>query len=102
MLNRARFRHVPIAKPSPQGCRCEPISWLITVIVTWRSLRWYNGRWRCPQGGETRWMEVFLCGGSTWDLFGRPPVCEPILIISRADDQDGFRTVQGELLPEGQ
>jgi hypothetical protein len=26
------------------------------------------------RGQETRWMELFLRGGSAWDAFGRPPV----------------------------
>jgi hypothetical protein len=30
--------------------------------------------WPMRQGGEVRWMEVFLRGGNAWDLFGRPAI----------------------------
>jgi len=30
--------------------------------------------WASPEGGETRWMELFLRGGSAWEAFGRPNV----------------------------
>lgn len=30
--------------------------------------------WARPQGGEVRWMEIFLRGGNAWDLFGRPAI----------------------------
>jgi hypothetical protein len=43
--------------------------------------------WRHPDGGETRWMELFLRGGSAWEAFQRPKVGEPIRIISQASDQ---------------
>ena len=42
--------------------------------------------WRHPQGGETRWMELFLRGGSAWEAFHRPAVGEPIQITSQAGD----------------
>jgi S-adenosyl-l-methionine hydroxide adenosyltransferase len=38
--------------------------------------------WRYPLDGETRWMELFLRGGSAWDVFDRPAVGEPIQVIS--------------------
>ncbi|MEO1620792.1 MAG: hypothetical protein AAFU53_07130 [Cyanobacteria bacterium J06632_3] len=35
--------------------------------------------WRSPDGKtQTRWMELFLRGGSAWELFGRPPVGTPV------------------------
>ena len=30
--------------------------------------------WPLPDGTDTRWMELFLRGGSAWEAFGRPPV----------------------------
>jgi hypothetical protein len=30
--------------------------------------------WSSPRGAETRWMELFLRGGSAWEAMGRPPV----------------------------
>jgi hypothetical protein len=30
--------------------------------------------WKGARGEETRWMELFLRGGNTWDAFGRPEV----------------------------
>jgi S-adenosylmethionine hydrolase len=30
--------------------------------------------WTDARGGETRWMELFLRGGSAWEAFGRPEV----------------------------
>jgi len=30
--------------------------------------------WPGADGGETRWMELFLRGGSAWEAFGRPEV----------------------------
>jgi hypothetical protein len=30
--------------------------------------------WADARGGETRWMELFLRGGSAWEAFGRPAV----------------------------
>jgi hypothetical protein len=30
--------------------------------------------WTDGRGRETRWMELFLRGGSAWEAFGRPPV----------------------------
>jgi hypothetical protein len=30
--------------------------------------------WRLPDGGEVRFRELFLRGGSAWETFGRPPV----------------------------
>ena len=40
--------------------------------------------WKNPQGAETRWMELFLRGGSAWDAFHRPPVGEPIHLTSNS------------------
>jgi hypothetical protein len=57
--------------------------------------------WRHPQGGETRWMELFLRGGSAWDLFGRPAVGEQIQIISQAGDQYASGAVRGEPSSDG-
>jgi hypothetical protein len=34
--------------------------------------------WRHPQDGETRWMELFLRGGSAWEEFHRPAVGDPV------------------------
>lgn len=36
--------------------------------------------WRYPRDGETRWMELFLRGGSAWETFERPAVGELIQI----------------------
>ena len=30
--------------------------------------------WPMQQGGEVRWMEIFLRGGSAWDLFEKPAI----------------------------
>lgn len=30
--------------------------------------------WRCKNGEQVRWCELFLRGGSAWAAFGRPPV----------------------------
>ena len=30
--------------------------------------------WPMRQGGEVRWMEIFLRGGNAWDLFERPAI----------------------------
>jgi hypothetical protein len=30
--------------------------------------------WKNGQGRETRWMELFLRGGSAWEAFDRPAV----------------------------
>jgi len=38
--------------------------------------------WKGPQGAETRWMELFLRGGSAWRAFDRPAVGERIHITS--------------------
>jgi len=40
--------------------------------------------WPCPQGGETRWMELFLRGGNAWEAFARPPVGARIELIACA------------------
>jgi hypothetical protein len=32
------------------------------------------------QGRETRWMELFLRGGSAWETFGRPSIGTPIFL----------------------
>src|ERR1051325_2798822 len=37
--------------------------------------------WKDPDGVETRWMELFLRGGSAWEAFGRPQVGDQIEII---------------------
>jgi hypothetical protein len=37
--------------------------------------------WRYPRDGETRWMELFLRGGSAWDTFDRPTVGEAVRLI---------------------
>ena len=37
--------------------------------------------WTNKQGGETRWMELFLRGGNAHEAFGRPPVGERIEIV---------------------
>lgn len=35
--------------------------------------------WRSPDGKtQTCWMELFLRGGSAWDLFGRPAIGAPV------------------------
>jgi hypothetical protein len=34
--------------------------------------------WANAQGGQTRWMEVFLRGGNAWESFGRPAIGTPI------------------------
>lgn len=39
--------------------------------------------WRAEQGGEVRWMELFLRGGNAWDAFGRPPIGSRIQVSSR-------------------
>lgn len=30
--------------------------------------------WQRPQGGEVRWIEIFLRGSNAWDLFGKPAI----------------------------
>ena len=30
--------------------------------------------WPKSQGGEVRWMEIFLRGSNAWELFGKPPI----------------------------
>jgi len=32
----------------------------------------------CGETRETRWMELFLRGGTAWDACGRPSLAEPI------------------------
>jgi hypothetical protein len=34
--------------------------------------------WRSQSGRETRWMELFLRGGSAWEVFERPPIGEMV------------------------
>jgi S-adenosylmethionine hydrolase len=36
--------------------------------------------WTDRQGRETRWMELFLRGGSAWEAFGHPSVGDPVQI----------------------
>lgn len=36
--------------------------------------------WTNAQGGQTRWIELFLRGGNAWESFGRPSVGTPIQI----------------------
>jgi hypothetical protein len=36
--------------------------------------------WTDGAGRTTRWMELFLRGGSAWDAFGRPPVGAEIVL----------------------
>ena len=38
--------------------------------------------WPRPQGGEVRWIEIFLRGGNAWDLFGRPAIGSVISLHS--------------------
>ncbi len=38
--------------------------------------------WPLRQGGEVRWIELFLRGGSAWDLFGRPAIGADVFIGS--------------------
>jgi S-adenosylmethionine hydrolase len=49
--------------------------------------------WKDAEGGETRWMELFLRGGNAWEAFGRPAVGAPIQIRDRAFSH----TVKGRL-----
>jgi hypothetical protein len=37
--------------------------------------------WRYSRDAETRWMELFLRGGSAWETFDRPPVGETVRLI---------------------
>jgi hypothetical protein len=39
--------------------------------------------WPHPQGGETRWMELFLRGGNAWEAFARPPVGARLELTAR-------------------
>jgi hypothetical protein len=41
--------------------------------------------WQHPRDGETRWMELFLRGGSAWEAFQRPAIGAPIEITSRIE-----------------
>ena len=36
--------------------------------------------WPLPDGGDHRWVEIFLRGGNAWEEFGRPQVGTPIAI----------------------
>ena len=38
--------------------------------------------WRLRHGGEVQWIEIFLRGGSAWDLFERPAIGSTITITS--------------------
>ncbi len=38
--------------------------------------------WKTPDGGEVRWMELFLRGGNAWERFGRPRVNQQIAQLS--------------------
>ena len=40
--------------------------------------------WIQKKGRESRWMELFLRGGSAWEAFGRPPVGARIDFLSRS------------------
>ena len=40
--------------------------------------------WSDASGRETRWMELFLRGGSAWEAFGRPAVGERVSVAGRA------------------
>lgn len=40
--------------------------------------------WTGPLGKQIRWMELFLRGGTAWEMFGRPSVGDPVEIISKA------------------
>jgi hypothetical protein len=42
--------------------------------------------WHHPRDGETRWMELFLRGGSAWEAFHRPAIGTPIQIMPLADE----------------
>ena len=37
--------------------------------------------WKDSQGEETRWIELFLRGGSAWETFSRPSIGDPVEII---------------------
>ena len=36
--------------------------------------------WKGPGGKETRWMELFLRGGSAWEAFGRPDLGDRVKV----------------------
>jgi hypothetical protein len=38
--------------------------------------------WTGAYGEETRWMELFLRGGSAWEAFGRPAVGESVEVVT--------------------
>jgi hypothetical protein len=38
--------------------------------------------WPHPQGGETRWLELFLRGGNAWEVFERPRVGARLELIA--------------------
>ena len=38
--------------------------------------------WTDAAGRETRWMELFLRGGSAWEAFGRPPVGARVRLLA--------------------
>ena len=40
--------------------------------------------WPHPQGGETRWMELFLRGGNAWEAFAHPQVGARVELIARS------------------
>lgn len=42
--------------------------------------------WLEPAGGEVRWVELFLRGGSAWEAFGRPAVGEGFEISPGGED----------------
>jgi hypothetical protein len=58
--------------------------------------------WRHPHGGETRWMELFLRGGSAWEAFDRPAVGETILISSQVGDYEASGARRDETSSDGQ
>jgi S-adenosylmethionine hydrolase len=37
--------------------------------------------WPARRGEDLRWMEIFLRGGSAWDLFGRPAIGSTVSLI---------------------
>jgi hypothetical protein len=51
--------------------------------------------WLSPQGGETRWMELFLRGGNAWEAFARPPVGARIETITPVASSQQRAGVEG-------
>ena len=44
--------------------------------------------WTSADGTETVWMELFLRGGSAWEVFGRPAIGTPVEISEDAPGRD--------------